>query len=71
MDIAKAFRMVTLNPAQAVRIDRDLGSIEVGKSANLLLIEVFTGHPLVRKTVVNGEVAYQSDYMQLPQAQPL
>jgi alpha-D-ribose 1-methylphosphonate 5-triphosphate diphosphatase len=65
MDIAKAFRMVTLNPARAMKIDRDLGSIEVGKSADLLLVEVFAGHPLVRKTLVNGETVYQSDYVQL------
>jgi alpha-D-ribose 1-methylphosphonate 5-triphosphate diphosphatase len=65
MDMAKAFRMVTLNPARALNIERDLGSIEVGKCADLLLVEVFAGHPLIRKTLVNGETVYQSDYIQL------
>lgn len=65
MDMAKAFRMVTLNPARALKVDGNLGSIEVGKCADLLLVEVFEGHPLVRKTLVNGEIVYQSDYVQL------
>ncbi|HEX4714654.1 MAG TPA: amidohydrolase family protein, partial [Ktedonobacteraceae bacterium] len=64
-DMAKAFRMVTLNPARALKVERNLGSIEVGKCADLLLIEVFEGYPLVRKTLVNGETVYQSDYTQL------
>jgi alpha-D-ribose 1-methylphosphonate 5-triphosphate diphosphatase len=57
--------MVTLNPARALKVERNLGSIEVGKCADLLLIEVFEGYPLVRKTLVNGETVYQSDYTQL------
>lgn len=65
MDMAKAFRMVTLNPARALMVDRNLGSIEVGKCADLLLVEVFEGYPLVHKTLVNGEIVYQSDYLQL------
>jgi alpha-D-ribose 1-methylphosphonate 5-triphosphate diphosphatase len=64
MDMAKAFRMVTLNPARALKIDQDLGSIEIGKCADLLLIEVYDGYPLVRKALVHGEIVYQSDYAQ-------
>jgi len=64
MDMAKAFRMVTLNPARALTIDQDLGSLEIGKCADLLLVEVYDGYPLVRKTLVHGEIVYQSDYVQ-------
>ncbi|EFH89815.1 alpha-D-ribose 1-methylphosphonate 5-triphosphate diphosphatase [Ktedonobacter racemifer] len=65
MDMAKAFRMVTLNPARALKIDRDLGSIELGKFADLVVVEEYNGYPLVRKTLVQGEIVYQSDYVQL------
>lgn len=65
MDAAQAFRMITLNPARALNIERDLGSLEPGKCADLLLVEVYKGHPLVRKTLVQGELVYQSDYVQL------
>jgi alpha-D-ribose 1-methylphosphonate 5-triphosphate diphosphatase len=57
--------MVTLNPARALKIDRDLGSIEFGKCADLVVVEEYNGYPLVRKTLVQGEIVYQSDYIQL------
>jgi alpha-D-ribose 1-methylphosphonate 5-triphosphate diphosphatase len=65
MEMAKAVRMVTLNPARALRIDRELGSIEPGKYADLLLVEEYRGYPLVRKTLVQGEIVYQADYVQI------
>ncbi|GHO41966.1 alpha-D-ribose 1-methylphosphonate 5-triphosphate diphosphatase [Ktedonospora formicarum] len=65
MDMAKAFRLVTLNPARALKIDHDLGSLEPGKWADLAMVEEYNGYPLVRKTLVQGEIVYQSDYVQL------
>jgi imidazolonepropionase-like amidohydrolase len=51
-----ALAMVTLNPAKQLRIDRWVGSIEVGKDADLVL---YDGPPLdvgsvVQKTIVDG-----------------
>lgn len=52
-----AFRAITINPARAMGVDDRVGSIKVGKDAD---IAVFTGHPfhyLTRTSAVfiNGE----------------
>lgn len=57
-----AVKMVTLNPAKALHLDEDYGSIEVGKIADLVLLEMRNGYPLVRKTLIAGQFVYQSDY---------
>ncbi len=56
-----AIRSITLNPARALHIDDQVGSIEVGKRADLAL---FNGHPLntfsrVFMTLVDGEVVFE------------
>lgn len=37
--IAQAFLMASLNPARAIGMDEEVGSIEVGKRANLVLVD--------------------------------
>ena len=56
----QALAMVTLNPAKQLRIDNRVGSIEVGKDAD---IAVWTHHPLstmalVERTYIDGIVYY-------------
>ncbi len=56
-----ALRMVTLNPARALGVADRVGSIEVGKRADLAL---YNGHPLnsfarVFMTLVDGEVVFE------------
>lgn len=56
----QAIHALTLGPAQALGIDESVGSIEVGKDADLIIL---TGDPLgtltwVDKTLVGGEVVY-------------
>ncbi|MCR1899376.1 amidohydrolase [Irregularibacter muris] len=60
MEELEALRAITLYPAQIVGIEDRVGSIEVGKDADLVLIK---DHPLdfrskVRMTIINGEVVY-------------
>jgi N-acetylglucosamine-6-phosphate deacetylase len=60
MSELEALRMVTLNPAIQLRIDDRVGSIEVGKDADLTL---FDGNPLeirsvVQKTFVDGDLYF-------------
>lgn len=60
MDPISALKMVTLNPAQQLRIDKWVGSIEVGKDADLVL---FDGDPLaihsvVQKTIIDGDIYF-------------
>ncbi|REJ86087.1 MAG: hypothetical protein DWQ30_00260 [Acidobacteria bacterium] len=56
----EALALVTLNPARQLRIDDRVGSIEVGKDADLVL---YRGHPLdassvVLKTFVDGRLYF-------------
>ncbi|MGN7384901.1 phosphonate metabolism protein PhnM [Paenibacillus sp. SAFN-117] len=60
--LPRAAAMASLHPARAVGIDDRLGSIEAGKQADLLLVQVKDGYPLVRKTWVNGSLVYEANY---------
>lgn len=57
----EALKTITLNPAKQLGLDGRIGSIEVGKDADLA---VFTGHPLnaysrCEMTLVEGEVFFR------------
>ena len=42
------FQLVTLNPAKAVQMDDDIGSIKEGKKADIIIIEKMDdGFPMV------------------------
>lgn len=56
----EALRLVTLNPAIQLRLDKRVGSIDVGKDADLVL---FNGHPFSvysrpEMTLIEGEVYF-------------
>ena len=58
-----ALKMVTLNPARALHVSDKVGSIRVGKDADLVL---WSDHPLSiyaksEKTIVDGIVYYDMD----------
>jgi imidazolonepropionase-like amidohydrolase len=59
----QAFAMVTINPAKQLKIDNRVGSIEVGKDADLV---VWNNHPLstaaiVERTYVDGIAYYDRE----------
>lgn len=59
----QALKMVTLNPAKMLHLDKEMGSLKVGKSADVTL---WTGHPLsvyskADKTIVEGAVYFDLD----------
>ncbi|MFN3191213.1 MAG: amidohydrolase family protein [Aureliella sp.] len=63
MSVSDAYKSLTLGPAKLLGIDDQVGSIEVGKEADLV---VLTGSPLdigswVQYTIVGGEVVYDRD----------
>ncbi|MEM8893293.1 MAG: amidohydrolase family protein [Bacteroidota bacterium] len=58
-----AWKMVTLNPAKLLHLDDQIGSIKVGKDADVVL---WTAHPLsvyanVDKTIVDGIVFFDAE----------
>jgi imidazolonepropionase-like amidohydrolase len=59
----QALKLVTLNPAKMLHIDDKVGSIKVGKSADLVL---WTDNPLsiyakVNTTIIDGQVYYDKN----------
>lgn len=62
-DLHQMFMMVTLNPAKAVQIDDELGSIRAGKRADILIIErMDDGYPMLTNTMVNGALITTTNY---------
>lgn len=60
---AEGLRAITITPAKMMGLDDRIGTIEVGKDADLLILD---GNPLdyrtyVQTAFVNGRVAYQRD----------
>lgn len=67
----EALRMITLNPAQQLGIDARVGSIDVGKDAD---IGIWTAHPFsvysrVETTLIDGEIFFdrQQDLARRPE----
>jgi imidazolonepropionase-like amidohydrolase len=63
MEEEEAFRAITLNPAEVVGVDDRMGSLEVGKDAD---IAIFDGHPFHTytrcvHTIIEGETQYCDD----------
>ncbi|MFD1334951.1 phosphonate metabolism protein PhnM [Oceanobacillus iheyensis] len=62
-ELHEMFKMVTLNPAKAVRMDDELGSIKPGKKADILIInQMEDGYPMLTKTMVNGSLITTTNY---------
>ncbi len=63
VDLHKMFMMVTLNPAKAVKMDHELGSIKAGKKADLIIIErMEDGFPMLKTSIVNGSIITTTNY---------
>jgi alpha-D-ribose 1-methylphosphonate 5-triphosphate diphosphatase len=62
LSLPAAVRMVTLNPAKAMSIDEDFGSIEIGKKADLLVVRKIHGKPMVYKCFIDGRTVLQFEY---------
>lgn len=59
----EALKLVTLNPAIMLHLDKEVGSIQAGKSADLVL---WTDHPLsiyakADKTIIDGNIYYDRE----------
>lgn len=61
MDEWEALRAITINAAEICRVDQRLGSLTVGKDADMV---IYDGNPLeiassVRATIINGEIVWK------------
>lgn len=64
VSINKAVNMVSLNPAKALKIDDQVGSLEVGKKADLLIVSTEARRPVLETVMVNGGIVCQMNYQQ-------
>jgi len=59
----EALKLVTINPAMQLGIDKRVGSIEVGKDADLVIYnhDPLSAYAVVQKTLVDGRVLFDRD----------
>lgn len=60
LPLNKAVNMVSLNPARAVGLEGITGSIEVGKCADLIIVDIGSTVPRIIKTFVCGKEVFSS-----------
>jgi predicted amidohydrolase YtcJ len=63
---AQIFKSATLTNAQALKLDRDIGTVQVGKRANLLLLrqdptQTIDAYAGIAKVILNGRVLDPSE----------
>ena len=56
------FKLITINPAKAVKIDNILGSIKEGKKADILIIEKLEELPVITSVFVDGKLMSKINY---------
>ncbi len=61
MDEKEAMKAITINAAEIIGINDRVGSIEIGKDADIV---IYDGHPFelktqVQKTIINGNIIYE------------
>ncbi|EGW41294.1 phosphonate metabolism protein PhnM [Desulfosporosinus sp. OT] len=63
LNLVEVLKLVTLNPAKAVAMDEEIGSIKVGKKADLLIIEkIKDGYPVITSVIVDGAIRQNTYY---------
>lgn len=60
--LVEGFKLITLNPAKAVQMDDEIGSIEAGKKADINIIRLFDDYPTITECIVNGKVVSRYHY---------
>ena len=59
----EALKLVTLNPAMQLGIDKRVGSIDVGKDADLVIYnhDPMSAYAVVQKTLIDGRIYFDKD----------
>jgi imidazolonepropionase-like amidohydrolase len=60
MPVNEALKMITLNPAKQLGVDKMVGSLEVGKDGDIAVFSMhpFAGQTMVEYTIVDGKVLF-------------
>lgn len=66
LSLAEATKLVTLNPAHAMGIEDDYGSLEIGKKADIVCVSMIDDKPVAKKCFVGGKLVMQIDYWKSP-----
>lgn len=62
-NLAEMFKLVTINPAKAVYIDNEVGSLEKGKRGDVIIIETIDeDFPVITSCFVDGAHVFQTRY---------
>lgn len=62
-DLCEMFKLITINPARAVKLHNTIGSIEEGKKADLLIIERLEDKmPVITSVFVDGKLISKTNY---------
>jgi len=62
LSLPAAVRMLTINPAKAMGIDSNYGSVEKNKKADLVVVRKIHGKPMVYKCFIDGRTVMQLEY---------
>ncbi len=62
VDLPAMVNRATLNPAKATKTDKDYGSIEPGKKADLLIVDSLDGYPVITHVLVDGKTTSRIEY---------
>ena len=55
-------KKVTLNPAKAMRIDKNYGSIEKGKKADIVIADIVDDYPAITHVIADGKLVSKIKY---------
>ena len=59
---SRAVNMMSLNPARLLKFDKEIGSIEVGKKADLVVFDSKNSLAAVSLVLVDGIIKYRAEY---------
>jgi alpha-D-ribose 1-methylphosphonate 5-triphosphate diphosphatase len=62
VSLVEMVNKATLNAARAMKIDRDYGSLETDKKADLLIVEMLDGYPVITNVLVDGRLTSRVAY---------
>ena len=57
VSLTDAVKMMTVTPARILHMENRIGSLEVGKTADILL---FDNQIRISRTIINGQTVYQA-----------